>query len=66
MRIAAVCGKELRIYGNESNSRRPLISVEICRHHGDARDKAQEFDEREKLSEARGRFSPPNFPKREG
>lgn len=66
MRVAAVCGNELRIYGSESSGRRPLLSVEVCRHYGEARDKAQEFDERERVSEARGHFSPPPAAKREG
>lgn len=43
--IAAVCGNEVRIYGEKFGEQpRPLLKVLIFPHHGAARLFAQEFE----------------------
>lgn len=50
--VAAVCGNEMRVYGAVSplTQRRPLVRVIVCKHAGQARFQAQEFDDAQQRS----------------
>ena len=55
IRVAAVCGREVRIYGEVTVGRRFFIRKEEFSTHGAARLFAQEYEDRERQSRGTAR-----------
>lgn len=52
--VAAVCGKEVRIYGEPgANGVRPLLKVREFPTHGAAREFAQEYEDSQRAGQRR-------------
>ncbi|MBX3704023.1 MAG: hypothetical protein KF822_09635 [Steroidobacteraceae bacterium] len=48
IRVAAVCGREVRLFGEVHRSRRPLLTVRTMPTRGAALEFAREYDDRQR------------------
>lgn len=55
--VAAVCGAQVRIYGelDEATERRPLVRVLNMRHYGEALQYAEDFNDHQRGTKPQGK-----------